>query len=141
MREDDGEKRVYSPDIQPYSFEGKSYFIGTIVSIVVAPIRIVTRIMHNIIVMPANLQRQYSQGLFIVAGLMTALGIVDFVWRQHWPLLVSQLPLFWVAYHLKRTAVRAEDVAEEQREIDIDHAQVEELINTVYDELDKILKE
>lgn len=134
-------RKVYSPDIQPYSFEGKGWVLGTFASIVVAPIRLVSRIMHNIMVMPADLQVEYAQGLLVVAGAVTALGAIDLLFFHKWVMLLSQLPLFPVALKLRASALKASSASKELRHVDVDRKQVEELTETIYDDLDKIVKE
>lgn len=134
-------RKVYSPDIVPYSFEGKGWALGTFASIVVAPIRLVSRVMHNVFIMPAGLMADYAEGLLIVAGATALLGLADLLLFHKWVLLFSQLPLFPVALRLRKSAVKAEKLSKEQRIVDMDEVQVEELLETVYDELEKVIKE
>ena len=103
--------------------------------------RSVSRVMHNIFVMPANIQDEFAEGLFVVALLTSILGVVDLVLYHKWVLLVSQLPLFPVAYYVRKKALTAKEVAKSKRTVEIDYDQVEELVSTVYNDLNKIVKE
>lgn len=141
MMRDDGKRKVYSPDIHPYSFEGSSGLLNTISYLIVAPFRLVSRVMHNIFVMPANIQDEFAEGLFVVALLTSILGVVDLVFYHKWVLLISQLPLFPVAYYVRKKALAAKEVAKSKRTVEIDYDQVEELVSTVYNDLNKIVKE
>lgn len=134
-------KRVYSPDIEPYSFEGKSGLFNTISFIITAPIRLVTRVMHNLLVMPANVQEAYADGLLVVALLTAALGVIDYIMFHKWVLVVSQLPLIPLAIKVKKDATAARGAAKEKRKVDIDKGQISALVGTVYDDLNKVLKE
>ncbi len=133
--------KVYSPDIRPYSFEGKGGLLSTISYTIVAPIRLVSRIMHNIFVMPANIQDEFAEGLMVVAGCTAVLGLIDLILYGKWLLLVTQLPLFPIAYKIRQRALSSKAAAREKRTVDIDIAQVTKLSNSVFDDLDKILKE
>lgn len=133
-------RKVYSPDIVVYSFEGRGGLIRTISFLLISPIRLVSRVMHNIFVMPANLQKRYADGLLVVATLTFALGLIDLFVYHIWCLAVSQIPLFFIALKLRNKAAIAEDISSEKREVDIDTGQVEELVETIYDDLDAIIK-
>lgn len=135
------QRKVYSPDIEPYSFEGKNGILGTISYIIVAPIRLVSRVMHNIFVMPADLQVDFAEGLFVVAGAVSLLGLVDLLVWHKWVMLVSQLPLFPFAYKLRQSAIKSRGLAKKKRIVDVDKEQVGELMETIYDELDKIIQD
>lgn len=136
MEED---KRVYSPDIPTYSFEGQSYFLGTILSFLVAPIRIVTRVMHNIIILPADLKEDYAKSLMVTSTVLLILGIFDWVVAGKWMLCVSQvIPLIY-AVKLKSSAHQSVELAREKREIEIDMDEVTNICESVYDELNVIL--
>lgn len=133
--------KVYSPDVVPYSFEGKRGIIGTVAYTFVAPIRLVSRIMHNIWVMPADIQDEFAEGLFVVAGIVAALGLVDLLVWHKWVLLASQIPLFPYAYFTRKAALEASELAHKKREVDFDYEQIETLVGGVYDELNKVIKE
>lgn len=133
--------KVYSPDITPYSFEGKSYFFGTLLSIIVAPIRLLSRVMHNIFILPANLQKGYAQSLIWVSGALIGIGVLDLLIYRKWPLVVSAIPALIYGLRLKRQALDSEVVARELRHIEIDDEQVEEAANSVYTSLQEILKD
>lgn len=139
-QETDGMK-VYSPDIKPYSFEGRSGVFGTLLSIIVAPIRITTRIMHNIFILPSNLQESYADGLLLVSAAMAVIGIVDLFMYKKWPMVVSQIPAIYYAIRLKKQAMKSTAIASAKREVDIDFDGVEELCESVFDDLEKIVKE
>lgn len=133
--------KVYSPDIKPYSMEGRSGIFGTLLSFVVAPIRLLTRVMHNIFILPANLIEPYADALLMVSGAMLVIGVLDFFLYQKWPLSVSQLPAIYYASILKKQARKSTQIALEKREVDIDTEQVQTLCNTIFDELNDIIKE
>lgn len=141
MSSSKGNRKVYSPDITPYSMEGKSGVFGTLISLFVAPIRIVSRVMHNIFVLPANLVKDYANSLLVVGIVLEIIGVIDLLLFQKWPLCVSQVPVIWYALQLKNQAAKSVIVATKKREVDIDTEEVEELCNTIYKELDNIIKE
>lgn len=132
-------RKVYSPDITSYNFEGNEGISHTIAYVLVAPFRIVSRVMHNIFILPADLQEQFASGLLLVAGIMTVLGIVDLVAFRKWVLVVSQLPLFPVALKMRRSAATAIEQQAEDPVIDVDRAHITEMATSVYDELNKII--
>lgn len=131
--------KVYSPDVTPYSFEGESYFLGTVLSFLVAPIRLITRVMHNIFILSADLQIGYANSLLIVSCAMTAIAVVDAMLYNKWPLLVSQPPLILLALWLRKRAKQSASLAEAKRVIEIDDAVVEERCEQALDEINKIL--
>ena len=133
--------KVYSPDIKPYSFVGRSGVFGTLLSIIVAPIRIVTRVMHTIFILPANMQEAYADSLMLISLMMAALGVLDLLFYHKWPLLVSQIPAFYYSTRLKKQAKQSTAIASVKREVDIDYDGVEELCESIYDDLEKIVKE
>lgn len=135
------EGKVYSPDIHPYSFEGRSGVFGTLLSIVVAPIRVITRVVHDIFILPANLLEGYAKSLLLVSAILFAIGLIDFFVYKKWPLVVSQIPAFYYATVLKKQATKSTQLALQKRTVDINTEQVEELCNTVFDELNKVIKE
>lgn len=141
MEDRDDSVKVYSPDIKPYSMEGRSGIFGTLLSFVVAPIRLLTRVMHNIFILPANLIEDYANALMLVSSIMLGIGVIDFFFYEKWPLLVSQLPALYYASVLKKQARKSTQIALEKREVDIDTEQVQTLCNTIFDELNEIIKE
>lgn len=133
--------KVYSPDITPYSFEGRTYVFGTFLSFVVAPIRLVSRVMHNIFVLPANLQKDYAKGLLLVSSVLLGIGLLDLLLAHKWPLVVSQIPALMWAVRLKKQAEESENQSVELKSIEIDSELVQTKCSTIYDELEKIVKE
>lgn len=133
--------KVYSPDIKPYSFEGRSGVFGTLLSIIVAPIRITTRVMHTIFILPADMQVEYANSLYLMSIIMGVIGVVDLFVYKKWPLLVSQIPVLYYATRLRNQAQKSTAIAQAKREVDIDRDQVGELCNTIYDDLEQIFKE
>lgn len=131
--------KVYSPDLQTFELEGPTGIFGTLASIIVGPLRLLMRVTHNIVILPANLLASYADGLLLVGAVLTALGVVDFLVFRKWPLLVSQLPVIILAIKLKAAASKAVLQAEEKHEVEIDTTQVEKLCNTIYGELDEVL--
>ena len=136
MDEQNGGK-VYSPDIQTYSFEGSSGIFGTIASFVVGPVRFVMRVTHNICILPANLLYSYAGGLLLVGGIAAAIGVFDFVMFRKWPLLVSQIPVIILAYWLRKTSSQAVQRSEEKTDVEIDTKQIEDLCSGIYDEINR----
>lgn len=131
--------KVYSPDLQTFELEGPSGVFGTVASVLVGPIRLVMRCAHNIMILPANLLASYAEGLLIVSAIMLTVGVFDFLLLGKWPLLVSQVPLIILAVKLKASASKAVVKAQEKAEVEIDTEKVEELCNTIYDEIDAAL--
>lgn len=138
--EDRSKIKVYSPDITPYSLEGRSGVFGTLVSIFVGPVRIVSRVTHNILVLPANLRLDYANSLITVGFGMLGLGVVDLTLYKKWPLIVSQIPILYYAFRLRKQARKSVTVATQKREVDIDVKEVEVLCNTIFQDLKDITK-
>lgn len=132
-------KKVYSPDITSFSFEGNEGIAHIFAYVLVAPFRIVSRVMHNILILPANLQEQYARGLLIIGGFMTLLGAIDLIVFKKWVLLVSQLPVFIISHKMKQSAQYAIEQQAEEPIIDVDREEVNAMAESVYEELDKIL--
>lgn len=131
--------KVYSPDIHPYSMEGRSGVFGTLLSFVVAPIRITTRVIHNIFILPANLLESYANALYSTALIIGCIGIVDLLLYKKWCVTVSQIPALYFATVLRKQARKSTQIALEKREVDIDYEQVQTLCNTVFEELNEII--
>lgn len=131
--------KVYSPDLQTYELEGPTGVFGTIASLVVGPIRIVSRVMHNLMVLPANLLDDYARGLFLVSAIFTAVGFADLIVFRKWPLLVSQFPALAISAVLMKKTSRAVTVAAQKREVEIDDQQVQDLANSLFKELDVVV--
>lgn len=132
-------RKVYSPDITSFKFEGSEGISKIVSYVLVAPFRIVSRVMHNIFILPANLEGQFADGLFVIAGIMTVLGLVDLIAFHKWVLLVSQLPLFPLGYKMRQSSAIAMEQQEEENIIDVDKQEVRRQALEVYDELDKII--
>lgn len=130
--------KVYSPDLQTFELEGASGVFGTLASIIVGPIRIMTRVTHNIFVMPATLQVSYANSLLVISALLALVGLFEILVFRKWPLLVSQIPALLVALKLRISANRATVKSKEKREVHIDREQVTELCESLYTELDNI---
>ena len=141
MSLENSEGKAYSPDISSYSFEGLSGVFGTLCSIVVAPIRILTRVMHNIFILPATMQESYAKTLLAVCCVMAAIGLVDLLLYHKWVMITAQVPLVFYALRLKGQAKRATLKAMEKREVEIDTNNIESMCSEIYDELDEIIKE
>lgn len=134
-------RKVYSPDLKPYSFEGSSGVVNTILSVFVGPIRFISRVMHNIFVLPANLQMDYAQTLQIVSLVLLAFGLVLVIFDGKWSLLVSQIPVLVYATRLKAKAKRSTALAQSKREVEIDLDEVGDLCNSIYPELKNLLED
>lgn len=132
--------KVYSPDLQPYSFEGRSGIFGTLLAFAVAPVRVVTRVVHNVFIMPANMLGDYAKSLLLVSCVLLGLGVLDMIMFGKWPLLVSQVPALYYALRLKAQSAKSVQAAMTKREVDIDTSQVEELCSSIYDELNEVIK-
>lgn len=131
-------QKVYSPDIKPYSLEGKGGLLNTISYTIVSPIRLVSRVMHNIFVMPANIQDEFAEGLIVVAIATGVLGLVDLIVFKKWMLLATQIPLIPYAYKKRKDALSSKEVVKKKPVVDIDKARVTELAQSVYDDLEKL---
>lgn len=132
--------KVYSPDLSNFELEGPSGVFGTIASFVTGPIRLVTRVFHNIPILPADLQKEYFNSLLFTSVAVTLIGVVDFVVYRKWPLLLSQLPLIFLSIKQSNKAARVLSQAQVKREVDIDQQQVAELCESVYDKIEDELK-
>lgn len=128
--------KVYSPDLQTFELEGPTGIFGTLASVVVGPIRLLLRVMHNIVILPAALLESYASGLLIVSVILLVTGIVDIIVFKKWPLLVSQIPAVLLAVRLKQKASRGVQLAKAKVEVEIDDEQINELCNGIYDKLD-----
>lgn len=135
----DGVVKVYSPDIKPFSLEGKSGLFSTIASFLVGPVRLLLRVMHNIMILPADLLSDYANGLILVSGIFGAVGLLDLLIFRRWPLLVSQIVTAALGLYWRQKAEHAVVVAMEKNEVDIDTAQVNDLCNEIIGELDELV--
>ena len=133
-----GEK-VYSPDLKVFDLDDKSTILNIIASIVVGPVRLLLRVSHNIMILPANLLGTYASGLLFVGITMAVLGIIDWLVFKHWPLIVSQVPVIACAIHMKVKSRNALDLDDNKYEVEIDNSQVEAMCNNIYDELNLII--
>lgn len=131
--------KVYSPDLETFELEGPSGVFGTVASIVVGPVRMIMRVMHNIVILPAELLASYAEGLLIVGCAMMAVGIFDFLVFHKWPILISQIPVIFLSLKLKAKATEAVVKSKEKTEVEIDTEKVEELCSSVYEEIDAAL--
>lgn len=134
------QKKVYSPDVVPYSFEGESYLLGTFMSIVVAPIRIVSRVLHNIVILPGDMQLGYSNSLLIVSSILMVIGLLDAMLVGKWPLFISQIPVLLYAMYLKKQAMLSLRKKNVKRDIEINTEVVEEMCNSIYDDINNVLR-
>ncbi len=132
-------KKVYSPDIVVYDFEGAKGVSSTVAYVLVAPFRIVSRVMHNIFVMPANIQDEFAEGLLVVASLVSVLGLVDLVVAHKWVMLVSQLPLFPIAIGLRKRALEAVAKKGNDPIVDVDKEEVLNRAYTIWDDINKVI--
>lgn len=132
------DNKTYSPEIKSFSLDDKGA-INLVAALFVSPIRFVVRVMHNICVLPANLLKDYANGLQLVGFVMLAIGVIDFVLYRRWPLLVSQIPVIMLASSLKKKASKAVSIAAKKDSVDIDYSKVEEILNTVYDRVDNAI--
>jgi len=131
--------KTYSPDIAVYSFEETSAIYKTISSVLIGPLRLVMRVLHNIPLLPPKLFREYVNGLFIVILAFSVVGFIDYVFFNHWPLLVSQAISLVIAWWLKSKCHNGPDAEEEMREVEIDLDQVDKCCNQIYKRLDAIV--
>lgn len=126
----------YSPDIDEFSFEGASYFFGLIASIVVAPIRLVMRVMHMIALLPAKLMVVYLRYLIGVSVAMVVVGVVSFIFDGKWIILASQAIVLVASLFLSTTLKYDAEDESSVRQLDIDEEEVEAICNGIYEELD-----
>lgn len=139
MKDSSSENKVYSPDMQVYEFEGKTGLFGTIASIVVGPVRLIMRVLGNIMVLPTRLMLSYSEGLLIVSGILLFIGAIDIIVYGKWPLLVSQIPALILALRLRAKSILLTKTIDVKPEVQIDTKQVEELCNSAIAEFDAII--
>ena len=125
----------YAPDLLEFELEGEKGIFSLITSFIVGPIRLVSRILHNIAFLPADLAKSYSNGLIAVASMMVFIGIVDLLFFGKWPVLVSQIPVCAMALRFRKKATKAISVTAEKREVHIDNDQVNAMCETTYDEM------
>lgn len=138
-KNDNLKRKVYSPDIQEFSFEGMNGLLSIIFSLLIGPIRLLMRVMHNIMILPAELLASYANSLLLVSGSMMVLGIIDYLLYHKWPLLVSQIPTICIALWFRKKASSAVARSEELREVNINVEEVQEMCGKIYDELDSML--
>ena len=141
MPENSSEEKVYSPDLKTISFEGLTGVFNIIGSVVTAPVRLLLRVVHNIVILPADLMLSYAESLFLVGVVLEIIGIFDFFILHKWVLLVSQVPVIILAVKLKSSASRSVTIARQKTEVEIDTEKIEELCNEISTELDAIVKE
>lgn len=130
------DKKTYATDIQSFDLDGNQSILNIVASVVVAPIRLVMKVLHNICILPAELMCSYAEGLLFVSSVLSVLGVLDLVIYRRWPLLISQLPLVFVSLRLRRKARVSAQAARDKKTVDIDYAKIEEKLNTVYDRID-----
>lgn len=131
--------KVYAPDIQTFELDGPPGVFGTIASIVAGPVRIVSRVMHSMLVLPAKLLKSYGDGLLLTGAVLGVLGILDLVLYAKWPLAVSQIPVVFAGLWYRNKAAQCLPEDAPKREVEIDNEQVNELVNSIYSELDLVL--
>lgn len=132
-------QKVYAPDIDNYEFEGRSGLFGTVAALFVGPVRLVMRVVHNIVILPVDFLPSYVSALSLVSASMTVLGIIDYLAFHRWPLLVSQLPVFIYGRYLRHRIKMSASSSEGVREVEIDTEQIEAACNSITDELDTIV--
>lgn len=131
--------KVYAPDIASYAFDESSAVYKTIVSVLIGPIRLVMRVLHNIPLLPPNLLSEFAGGLVLTSCFLGAIGIFDYAVFHRWPLLFSQTLALLYGLYLKRKVGGIELTEAEMREVKIDYELVTDHCNKIYDDLDKIL--
>lgn len=132
--------KVYSPDLQTFELDGPTGAYGMIASLFVGPLRLLTRVVHNVMILPADLLSSYASGLFVTSSVLLVIGIIDLVLYHKWPLVVSQIPVLAISVYLSNKAKAAVVKANVKAEVEIDDEQVEELCNSLIPELDKIME-
>ena len=128
-------RKIYSPDLKTFDLEGSSGVFNTLSSIIVGPVRIVTRVMHNIMILPPNLLQAYTRSLQIVGCIMAIFGVVDLVVFRKWPLLVSQIPVVIVATRVNKQASKASAKTRKKHKVEIHYEEVQTLCESIYDEI------
>lgn len=132
---------VYAPDVMVQELDGKHNLIFSLVSLIISPVRICLRVMHNIAIMPAKLKKEFLNELITIAVVMEIIGLIDFLLNHKWPLAISQIPVLIYAYRARSKVVVAVEKDAEVTEVDIDSEEVEKMCITVYDKLDAVLEE
>ena len=132
----DMNKKLYSPDIKVFSFDGPSGIFNIMSSLLVGPLRVIMRVMHNITLLPATLLEDYANTLMITGGALTLLGVLDLIVFGKWPLVVSQIPVLCLAWYLKSKSNRSIVAHRERREVVIDEEALKSICESVYDKID-----
>lgn len=130
---------VYSSDMRTFDLDGNHSIIMSLVSLLISPVRITLRVMHNIMSMPNALKQVYVKEMLRTSLILELIGLVDFIVYKRWVLVVSQIPVILYAYRAKSRISMAVARDEEVTEVEIDTSMVEELCGTVYDDIDKAL--
>ena len=126
----------YAPDIEIFDLEGSAGIVNTLISFVVGPVRLVLRVTHNIMTLPAPMLYSFANSLLLVSTIFGAIGLLDFLVYKKWPLLVSQVISALVAILIRQKTAASVDFDEIVREVEIDNEQVEELVGSLYDRID-----
>lgn len=132
---------IYAPDVMVQELDGKHNLIFSLVSVIISPVRVCLRVMHNIAIMPAKLKKEFLNELITVSIAMEAIGLVNLFLNHKWPLAISQIPVLLYAYRARNTVVIAVEKDAEVTEVDIDSEQIEQMCVSVYDKLDSVLEE
>lgn len=133
---------VYSQDLVTFDIDGNHSLIFTIISVIISPIRLIMRSVHNIVIMPDTLKLHYYEELLKISAILAAIGLIDLVVYHKWVLIISQIPV--ILYSLKRIPslkIIEEKEEVELQEIEIDTKKVEVECNKIFDILDDILQQ
>ena len=132
--------KVYSPDLSNFELSGPTGVFGTIASIVTGPVRLVTRVLHNIPILPADLLKEYYQSLFITSTTLACVGLVDLVFYNKWLLFVVQIPLIGISLTQPKKINKILKAASVKHEVEFDSQRVADMCEKVYDDIEKELE-
>ena len=131
---------VYSPDLQTFDLSGNRGLLSTASSFIVGPIRLVIRVTTNLFMLPSHLVGTYANSLVITSAVFTILGAIDLLMFRKWPLIVSQVIPWVVAFKLKLLArVHKSDDPMPKHNIDIDVNALNNYCNQIEGELNAAL--
>lgn len=131
--------RSYSKDISEFELGGLSGVIGTIASFVVSPIRVTSRVCHNIILTPPSMLKTYGASLLGVSIATFVLGVLDSLVYGKPYLLLASLASAFIGWFIFKRGARYKSLEGDKRIVQIDNGEIETLCNSIYDEIEEVL--
>lgn len=130
---------VYSTDIQVTDLEGSNALVHSIAAIAFAPIRILLKVLHNIMILPADLMLIYAESLLMISSIMLGIGILNLFFNRSVLLLLCEIPVVLLSLLWKRKASTSVVVSNKRNVISIDTNAIEDVCNSVYDKINNSL--